>query len=54
MFLSDKEICEIKFRLANIERADKQGIKKNYLANQTRTIRLLLNRAERREKNSLL
>lgn len=54
MFLSDKEINEIKARLANIEKADKIGVKKNYLANQVRNIRLMLVRAERREKNTLL
>lgn len=54
MFLSDKEVCEIKARLANIDKAEKQGIKKNYLSNQTRIIRQIVNKAERREKNRLI
>lgn len=54
MFLSDKEVDAIRKRLANIERAEKMGIKKNYLTNQVRQVRLMLIRAERREKNTLL
>ena len=41
-------------RLANIEKAEKVGARKNYYANQTRHIRQVLKRAERREKNRLI
>ena len=41
-------------RLANIEKAEKVGARKNYYANQTRHIRQVLKRAERRERNTLL
>lgn len=54
MYLSDKEIAEIRDRLAKIDKVERQGANKNYLTNQTRIIRLMLNRAERREKNKLL
>ena len=39
-------------RLANIEKAEKVGARKNYYANQTRHIRQVLKRAERRERIS--
>lgn len=54
MFLSDKEIEAIRVRLANIEKAERIGVKKNYLTNQVRQIRLMLQKAERREKYTLL
>lgn len=54
MYLSEKECKKILARLANIDKADKAGAKKNYIPNQTREIRLLLLRAERRHKNTLL
>lgn len=54
MFLSDKEIEAIRTRLANIERAERMGVKKNYLINQVRHIRLTLQKAERRERQTLL
>lgn len=53
MILSAKEVSEIRSRLANIEKAERIGIKKNYLANQVRHIRLLLAKADRREKNTI-
>lgn len=54
MFISKREFDSIMARLANIERAEKVGAKKNYYVNQVRNIRLMLVRAERREKNTLL
>lgn len=41
-------------RLANIEKAERQGCKKNYISNQVGQIRLVLKRALRRHKNTLL
>ena len=54
MYLSDKEIVIIRTRIANIDKAERAGARKNYIANQTRIIRQILARAERREKNILL
>lgn len=54
MYLSDKEFYKIMTRLANIDKAEKAGAKKNYISNQVREIRLQLVRAERRHKNTLL
>lgn len=54
MFLSDREIAEIKNRINRIDKAERMGAKKNYIPNQTRIIRQIINRAERREKNTLL
>lgn len=54
MFLSDREFSRIMMRLANIDKADKTGARKNYIPNQVREIRLLLIRAERRHRNTLL
>lgn len=54
MYLSDKEVKRIRDALQKIEIADKKGAKKNYNANQCRNIRLVLVKAERREKGRLL
>jgi hypothetical protein len=54
MYFADKEIEAIRRYLANIDRADRSGCRRNYISNQVRNIRLLLSRAERREKNTLL
>lgn len=55
MTLSEKEVKAIKDSLARIEQWDVKGVKRKHLAtNQVRTIRLILTRAERREKNTLL
>ena len=48
MFLSDKEYKVIMTRLANIEKADRVGCKRNYLTNQVGLIRLVLKKAFRR------
>lgn len=54
MILSEKEVKRIRDTLRRVEIADKTGAKRNYLSNQVRSIRLILNRAERREKGKLL
>lgn len=54
MFLSEKEYKSIIDRLANIEKADRVGCKRNYLTNQVGLIRLVLKKAYRRHKNTLL
>lgn len=54
MFISRKEFDEIMARCANIEKAEKKGAKKNYYTNQVSKIRLVLKRAERRDKDTLL
>lgn len=54
MFISKREFDSIMARLANMEKAEKIGAKKNYYVNQIRHIRLMLIRAERRDKNTLL
>ena len=54
MFIAEKEYKEILKRLTMLEKADREGMKKNYLINQVSRIRLILKRAERREKNTLL
>ena len=54
MILSEKEIMAIKNCLARIEKKDRVGMNKYYATNQLRTIRQILTRAERREKNILI
>lgn len=54
MFLTDKEYKVIMDRLANIEKADRAGCKRYYLTNQVGLIRLVLKKAYRRHKNTLL
>lgn len=54
MILSEKEVKRIRDTLQRIENADKKGVRRHYYFNQVRSIRLILNRAERREKGKLL
>jgi hypothetical protein len=55
MILSEKEVKSIRDCLARVEQWDTRGMKRKHFAtNQVRNIRLILNRAERREKNTLL
>ena len=54
MFISQKEFDAMMARLANIEKAERQGCKKNYISYQVGQIRLMLKKAYRREKNTLL
>jgi len=54
MILSEKEVKRIRDTLQRIENADRNGAKRHYFSNQARCIRLILNKAERREKDTLL
>ena len=54
MILSEKEVKRIRDTLQRIENAERNGAKRRYFSNQVRSIRLILNRAERREKGKLL
>lgn len=54
MNLSNKELSAIREYLLKIERSDIVRARKYYVSNQVRNIRLILNRAERREKDTLL
>ena len=54
MILSEKEVKRIRDILQRIENAERNGAKRHYFSNQVRSIRLILNRAERREKGRLL
>lgn len=52
MTLSDKEVARLRILLMEIDRGKAQrGL---YIENRTRQIRLMLTKAERREKNRLL
>ena len=53
MFISEKEYREILKRLTMLEKAEREGMKKNYLTNQVAKIRLVLKIADRREKHTL-
>lgn len=51
MTLSDKEVARLRILLMEIDRGKAQrGL---YIENRTRQIRLMLTKAERREKNKL-
>lgn len=52
MVLSDKEVARLRALLAEIDKA--KGKRWIYIQDRTRTIRLMLTKAERREKNTLL
>lgn len=54
MILSNKEVKAIREYLIKIEQKDRVGMNKYYATNQIRNIRQILNRAERREKDTLL
>lgn len=54
MFISQKDFDAMMARLANIEKAERQGCKKNYISYQVGQIRLMLKKAYRRDKNTLL
>lgn len=53
MMLTVKEVAEIRRILGRIESADARGMKRYFATNQIRNIRLILNRAERRERNTI-
>ena len=54
MILSEKEVKAIKDYLTKIEQKDRKGMNRYYATNQIRNIRQILNRAEKREKDTLL
>lgn len=54
MTLSDKEVSRLRKLLLEIDKSFTKKTYKSYISNRTRIIRLILAKAERREKNSLL
>lgn len=54
MILSESEIARIRRLLWEIDKGLDKTRYKSYVETRTRTIRLMLTRAERREKNRLL
>ena len=54
MTLSDKEVARLKQLLGEIDKGLTKVRFKSFVGNRTRNIRLMLIRAERREKNTLI
>ena len=54
MILSDHEVARLRLLLWEIDKGLTKKAYKSYVGNRTRNIRLMLSRAERREKNTLL
>lgn len=54
MILSDKEVLKLRKLLMEIEKGLDKRAYRSYVGNRIRNCRLMLNRAERREKNTLL
>lgn len=54
MILSDKEIARLRKMLMEIDEGLSKKRYKSYVTNRTRNIRLMLIKADRREKNRLL
>ena len=54
MILSVKEVTRLRKIFAEIDEGLTKKRYKAYVANRTRNIRVMLNRAERREKHTLL
>lgn len=54
MILSDKEVARLRRILLEIDNGLTKKAYRAYVGNRTRTIRLMLTKAERREKNKLL
>lgn len=54
MILSDKEIVKLRQMLQEIDLGVDKKRYRAYIRNRTRNIRLMLTRAERREKHRLL
>lgn len=54
MTLSDREVAKLRQILFEIDKGLTKKAYKAYVGNRTRNIRLMLSRAERREKNTLL
>lgn len=54
MTLSDKEVARLRILLMEIDKGLCKKAYKSFVGNRVRNIRLVLTRAERREKNTLL
>lgn len=54
MNLSDKEVSRLKKLLFEMDAGLEKKAYRSYIRNRTRNIRLMLSKAERREKNRLL
>lgn len=54
MYLSDSEVQKLRRLLAEIDKGLDKKRFKSFVGNRTRNIRLVLNKAERREKNTLI
>ena len=54
MELTDKEVARLRTLLMEIDKGLSKRTYKPFVGNRTRNIRLMLTRAERREKNRLL
>lgn len=54
MILSDYEVARLRRLLWEIDKGLVKKAYKAYVGNRTRNIRLMLSKAERREKNKLL
>lgn len=54
MILSEKEVLRLRKTLKEIDMGLNKKAYRSYIGNRTRNIRLMLLRAERREKNTLL
>lgn len=54
MILSDHEVARLRLLLREIDKGLTKRAYKAYVGNRVRNIRLMLTKAERREKNTLL
>ena len=54
MYLSESEVVKLRKLLMEIDKGLDKKRFKSFVGNRTRSIRVMLNKAERREKNSLL
>ena len=54
MILSEQEVVRLRKLLLEIDKGLTKKVYKSYVQNRTRNIRLMLARAERREKHTLL
>ena len=54
MTLSDSEVARLRLLLGEIDKGLTKRAYKAYVGNRVRNIRLMLSKAERRDKNTLL
>ena len=54
MYLSDSEVLKLRKLLMEIDKGLEKKRFKSFVGNRTRNIRVIINRAERREKNTLI